>query len=155
MKRVTQKGDPMAILQIEDLTTQSEAVVFPKTYERICNALQVDARLIIWAKIKSRDDQKQIIVDDAEPVEQVQMVMVELTPEQATTLEERDRLRNILVSQSGEKDKAKIPVIGVVQAGTSRQLVRFGKQFWVHDSINAINALQNANFPARIQPLTN
>jgi DNA polymerase III subunit alpha len=155
MKRVTQKGDAMAILQIEDLTTQAEAVVFPKTYERICNALQVDARLIIWAKIKSRDDQKQIIVDDAEPVENVQMVMVELTPEQATTLEERDRLRNVLVGQSGEKDKGKVPVIGVIQAGGSRQLVRFGKQFWVHDSINAINALQNANFPARIQPLSN
>ncbi|BAZ37422.1 DNA polymerase III alpha subunit [Calothrix sp. NIES-4101] len=155
MKRVTQKGDAMAILQIEDLTSQAEAVVFPKIYERISTALQVDARLIIWAKIKSRDEQKQIIVDDAEPVEQVQMVMVELTPEQATTLEERDRLRNILVSQSGEKDKAKIPVIGVVQAGGSRQLVRFGRQFWVQDSINAINALQSANFPARIQPLAN
>lgn len=40
----------MAILQIEDLTTQSEAVVFPKTYERISSLLQVDTRLIIWGR---------------------------------------------------------------------------------------------------------
>lgn len=155
MKRITQKGDPMAILQIEDLTTQSEAVVFPKVYERISQVLQVDARLILWAKIKRRDEQNQIIVDDVETVENVQMIMVELTPEQAITIEEQDRLRNVLKTQAGERDKAKVPVIGVIQSGNYRQLVRFGRQFWVQDSINAINALHNANFPARIQPLTN
>jgi DNA polymerase III subunit alpha len=155
IKRITQKGDPMAILQIEDLTTQSEAVVFPKIYERISSLLQVDARLIIWAKIKRRDEQNQIIVDDVEPVEQVQMIMVELTPEQATVIEEQDRLRNVLAKQAGGSEKGKTPVIGVVQYGGIRQLVRFGRQFWAQDSINAISALQNANFKARIQPLTN
>jgi DNA polymerase III subunit alpha len=155
IKRITQKGDPMAILQIEDLTTQSEAVVFPKIYERISSLLQVDARLIIWAKIKRRDDQNQIIVDDVEQVEQVQMIMVELTPEQATVIEEQDRLRNVLVKQAGGSEKGKTPVIGIIQSGGTRQLVRFGRQFWVQDSINAISALQNANFKARIQPLAN
>ena len=74
----------MAILQIEDLTTQSEAVVFSKTYERISSLLEVDARLILWGKVDKRDDQNQFIVDDAEPVEKVQMVMVELNPEQGS-----------------------------------------------------------------------
>ncbi len=155
IKRVTKKGDPMAILQIEDLTAQSEAVVFPKVYERISPALQVDARLIIWAKVDSREDQKQLLVDDAEPVEDVQIVMVELSPHQAITIEEQDNLRSILTRLSGEREKAKVPVIGVVQAGGYRQLVRFGRQFWVQDSMNAISALQNAHFNARIQPLTN
>ncbi|MBF2067372.1 MAG: trans-splicing intein-formed DNA polymerase III subunit alpha C-terminal partner DnaE-C [Calothrix sp. C42_A2020_038] len=155
IKRITQKGDPMAILQIEDLTTQSEAVVFPKIYERISSLLQVDARLIIWAKIKRREDQNQIIVDDVEQVEHIQMLMVELTPEQATIIEEQDRLRNVLTKQSGGNEKGKTPVIGIVQSGGTRQLVRFGRQFWVQDCINAINALHKANFKARIQPLTN
>jgi DNA polymerase-3 subunit alpha len=155
IKRVTQKGDAMAILQIEDLTSQSEAVVFPKTYERISSVLQVDARLIIWAKIKRRDEQNQIIVDHVEAVETVQMIMVELTPHQASTIEEQNRLRDVLKEQVGEKDKAKVPVIGIVQAGGFRQLVRFGRQFWVQDSMNAVMALQNAHFAARIQPLTN
>ncbi|BAY32200.1 DNA polymerase III alpha subunit [Nostoc carneum NIES-2107] len=153
-KVITKKGDPMAILQIEDLTSQSEAVVFPKNYERISSLLQVDARLIIWGKVDRRDDQTQFIVEDAEQVETVKLIMVELTPMQAVNIEERDRLRNVLKEQAGEKEKAKIPVIGVVQSGNSRQLVRFGRQFWVQDSLSALIALQNARFPAQIKPLT-
>jgi DNA polymerase-3 subunit alpha len=153
-KVMTKKGDSMAILQIEDLTTQSEAVVFPKTYERISSLLEVDARLIIWGKVDRRDEQTQLIVEDAELVDTVKLVMVELTPLQAVNIEERDRLRNILKEQSGDKEKAKIPVIGIVQAGNSRQLVRFGRQFWVHDCLSTVIALQNGKFPAHIKPLT-
>jgi DNA polymerase III subunit alpha len=153
-KVITKKGDPMAILQIEDLTSQSEAVVFPKNYERISSLLEVDARLIIWGKVDRRDEQTQFIVEDAEVVDTVKLIMVELTPLQADNIEERDRLRTILKEQSGNKDKAKIPVIGIVQAGNSRQLVRFGRQFWVQDSLSTVIALQNARFPAHIKPLT-
>jgi DNA polymerase III subunit alpha len=153
-KVVTKKGDPMAILQIEDLTAQSEAVVFPKTYERISLLLQVDSRLIIWGKFDRRDDQSQLIVEDAEAVETVQMIMLELSPKQASTIEEQDRLRNILKRKAGEKEKGKVPVIGIVQAGNSRQIVRFGRQFWVEDYISTIQALQDASFSAHMKPLT-
>lgn len=145
----------MAILQIEDLTSQSEAVAFPKTYERINSLLQVDSRLIIWGKVDRRDDQNQFIVEDAEAVETVQMVMVELNTQQAATIEEQHRLRTILQEQSGDKEKAKVPVIGIIQAGNSRHLVRFGRQFWVQDSRSAVWALQNARFSAHAQLLTN
>ncbi|MBD2387223.1 helix-hairpin-helix domain-containing protein [Cylindrospermum sp. FACHB-282] len=152
-KVVTKKGDPMAILQIEDLTTQSEAVVFPKTYERISSLLEVDARLIIWGKVDRRDEQTQFIVEDAEQVETVKMVMVELNPQQAAAFEENHRLSTILKEHSGDKEKAKIPVIGIVQAGDDRYLVRFGRQFWVQDSSTAVQALQNARFPAHVKRL--
>jgi DNA polymerase III subunit alpha len=155
-KVTTKKGDQMAILQIEDLTTQSEAVVFSKTYERINLLLEVDARLILWGKVDKRDDQNQFIVDDAEPVEKVQMVMVELNPEQAATMEEQNRLWGVLKEYSlGDKEKGKVPVIGIVQSGNSRQIVRFGRQFWVQDSRNVVQALQNARFLAHLQPLIN
>jgi DNA polymerase III subunit alpha len=153
-KVITKKGDPMAILQVEDLTAQSEAVVFPKIYERIHSILQVDMRLIIWGKVDRRDDQTQFILEDAEPVETVQMVMVELTPQQASTIEEQDRLRTVLLNlQSPEKEKGKVPIVGIIKAGDSRQLVRFGKQFWVQDSRITVHALQNARFSAYMQGL--
>lgn len=152
-KVVTKKGDPMAILQIEDLTTQSEAVVFPKTYERISSLLEVDARLIIWGKVDRRDDQTQFIVEDAEQVETVKMVMVELNPQQASDDQENHHLRTILQEYSGDKEKAKIPVIGVVQAGEDRFLVRFGRQFWVQDSSTSAQALKNAGFSAHVKQL--
>ncbi|MEH2446733.1 MAG: OB-fold nucleic acid binding domain-containing protein [Nostoc sp.] len=153
-KVVTKKGDQMAILQIEDLTTQSEAVVFPKTYERISSVLQVDTRLIIWGKVDRRDEQTQFILEDAEPVETVQMVMVELNPQQAGNIEELHRLKTILQEQSGDKEKAKMPVIGIIQTENSRKLVRLGWQFCVQDSRVTVQALQNASFPAHIKSLT-
>ena len=156
-KVVTKKGDPMAILQIEDLTTTGEAVVFPKTYELINPILQVDAKLIIWGKVDKKDDQSQLIVDNASPVENVELVFIEMTPQQAITLEEHHRLRTILKDlkeKSGEKEKGKIPVIGIIKGENSRRLVRFGRQYWVQDSTTAIMALRNGSFFARIQPLT-
>lgn len=111
---VTKKGDRMAILQIEDLTGQTEAVVFPKAYENIGSLLITDARMIIWGKVDRRDDQIQLIVEDAEPIETVKLVMVELTPQQAGTIEEQHRLRTILQEQVGDKEKAKVPVVAIV-----------------------------------------
>ena len=156
-KVITKKGDPMAILQIEDLTTTGEAVVFPKTYERINEILRVDDKLIIWGKVDKKDDQSQLLVDDAEPVENIELIVIEMTPEQATTIEQHHRLRTILKElkeKSGEKEKGKIPVIGIIKSENSRQLVRFGRQYWIQDSRNAIIALHNGRFNARIQPLT-
>ncbi|WP_414753376.1 OB-fold nucleic acid binding domain-containing protein [Anabaena sp. CCY 9910] len=152
-KVMTKKGDAMAILQLEDLTSQSEAVVFPKTYERISFLLQVDARLIIWGKVDRRDEQTQLIVEDAEPVETVQMVMVELQPQQAANIEELHRLKTILQEQCGDKEKAKMPIIGIVQSENSRRLVRLGWQFCVQDARITVQALQNARFPAQLKPL--
>ncbi len=152
-KVMTKKGDPMAILQIEDLTTTGEAVVFPKTYERINDILLVDAKLIVWGKVDKKDDQAQLIVEDAEPVEKIELIVIKMTPQQAATIEEHHRLRTILKEQAGEKEKGKVPVIGIIQGGNLRQLVRFGRQYWVQDSTTAIMALHNGRFFAEIQPL--
>lgn len=152
----TKKGDRMAIVQIEDLTGQTEAVVFPKAYERIGSLLVADTRMIVWGKVDRRDDQKvQLIVEDVEPVENVQMLMVELTPQQAGAFEEQNRLQSILQEQIGEKEKAKVPVFGIVTAANRRQIVRFGRSFWVQDGFAAAQALKAARFPARVQPLVN
>ncbi len=149
----TKKGDRMAIVQIEDLTGQTEAVVFPKAYERFGSLLVVDTRMIIWGKVDRRDEQIQLIVEDAEPIETVQMVMVELSPQQAGTIEEQHRLRTILQEQVGEKEKANVPVVAIISSPNRRQLVRFGRQFWVQDGKTTVEALKSARFPASVQPL--
>lgn len=153
-KVMTKKGDQMAILQIEDLTTASEAVVFPKTYERVSSLLEIDTRLIIWGKVDKRDEQTQFIVEDAEQVEKVQMVVVELNPQEATDIEVKRHLSSILTEQSGDNNQAKVPVIGIIQAGNSRQLVRFGKKYWVQDSFLTMQSLRNAHFSAHVKQLT-
>ena len=153
-KVMTKKGDQMAILQIEDLTGQSEAVVFAKTYERISDQLEVDARLIVWGKVDRRDDQNQLIVEDIEKVEQVQMVMVELNPQQVSDIQTMHNLRTILQEHTGDKERAKIPVVGIIQSETARELVRFGWQYCVQDSGSTVEALKNARFNADVKSLT-
>jgi len=144
----TKKGDRMAIIQIEDLTSQAEAVVFPKTYENINSQLIEDAHLIVWGKVDRRDEQVQLIVEDAEPIEQVKMVMVELTPQRACNTSEQHRLKSVLQAQSSKKKDARVPVVAAIASGGMRKFVRFGRQFWVRDYNAALDALKAANFTA-------
>ncbi|MFH7242474.1 MAG: OB-fold nucleic acid binding domain-containing protein [Spirulina sp.] len=151
---ITKKGDRMAIVQIEDLTGQSEAVVFPKSFERIGQHIVADKRLMLWGKVDRRDDRVQFIIDDAEPIEEVRMVMVELDPKLAGDIEQQHRLRNVIRNHQGEDPKyARVPVIAVIGTSHQRQFVRLGAQFRVNDPEAAVNALVQANFNAKATPL--
>jgi len=141
-------GKRMAFLQIEDLTGQAEAVVFPQTYERIEPLIQTDARLIVWGKVDKKDDQCQLIIEDAELIEEAKMVVVELTPTRINK-EQLTYLKTILKNQSGEKNLLKIPVLATVPASSQRQFVRFDSKYWVQDCTAAVNALKAAGFSAR------
>lgn len=150
---LTKNGDRMAFVQMEDLSGQTEGVVFPKTYEQIGSFLEEDARLIVWGKVEQRDDKLQLIVEDAEPIEKVRMVMVELTPQQAANSSEQQRLQGILQDQSGDKNRAKVPVVGMISTGERRQFVRFGSKFWVQDYRAAVEHLNATGFQANATTL--
>ena len=145
----TKKGDRMAIIQLEDLTGQTEAVVFPKSYERVQAHLQADARLMLWGKVDRREEQVQFIVDDVEPVDEVRMVMVELPPGIASDIEQQHRLRTVILQHRGEEERAKIPVVAIVHNQERRYFVRFGPQFRVQNYQATISALSQAGFQAR------
>jgi DNA polymerase-3 subunit alpha len=153
---ITKKGDQMAILQLEDLTGSTEAVVFPKTYGKVKHLLQKDKRLMVWGKIDRRDEQSQLIIDDMQPIESVRMVRVELTREQASDRQVLHQLRNILNPQSNYSDKesdhaGKVPVIAAIEY--MPKLVRFGSKFWVQDEQSTVKSLQNAGFKATYDAL--
>jgi DNA polymerase III subunit alpha len=152
---VTKRGDRMMALQIEDLSGQAEAVAFPKTFERIGDLLMVDARLMMWGKVDRRDDRTQFIIEDAEPVDDVQMVMVELEPQTAGDVVKQHHLRTVLLGQRGEEEKSKILVIAVIKGGDRRELVRLGAQFRVQDHRAAVTALVRAGFQASATSLVN
>ncbi len=64
--RVTKKNDPMAILMLEDLEGQAEAVIFPKSYAEIKDSITQEGPVIISGKVDKQDDRTQIIVDKIE-----------------------------------------------------------------------------------------
>ncbi|MEL4895492.1 helix-hairpin-helix domain-containing protein [Crocosphaera sp. Alani8] len=149
----TKKGDAMAFLVLEDGSAQVEGVCFPESYKRIREILIEDARLIVWGKIDYRDDKVQLIVDDAESVETVRMVMVNLSIEQAVNQVSYHSLKGILQEYSGKKNQAKVPVIAIINNGDNRQLIRLGEDYWVHNDKLVIEALKKANFNAYPTPL--
>ncbi|MBE9124613.1 MULTISPECIES: OB-fold nucleic acid binding domain-containing protein [unclassified Coleofasciculus] len=146
-------GERMAFVQMEDLTGQAEGVVFPKTYSRIEQLIQTDARLIVWGKVDERDEKIQMIIEDAEPIENAQMVIVELMPQGVST-SELNRLKSVLKEQSGERNQAKVPVLARVTASNQSQVVRFDSKYWVGDYIETVAALTREGFSAHPVPLT-
>lgn len=152
-KIITKKGDPMAFIQMEDITGEAEGTIFPSTYEELEPLLLEGKQLIVWGKAQQRNDKYQLIIDDAAAVEQVKMLMLEITPEQALDRVKSNYLKQILEQQSVEPNQFKIPVIAAIGKGEQRQFIRFGQKFWVQNETSAIASLQNAGFVARCTSL--
>ncbi len=150
----TKKGDRMAILTIEDLTGQTEAVVFPRTFARIEPLIIQDARLMVWGKVDRRDERTQLILEDAEPIDDVQLVMVELEPQIASDITYQHQLRTVLLKHRGDEDKCKVPVVAIISNPQRREMVRLGVQFRVQDYQSVVTALNDAGFRARSEALT-
>jgi DNA polymerase-3 subunit alpha len=149
----TKKGDRMAIVQLEDLTGQAEGVIFPKSFEPIQDLIQVDARLMVWGKVDKRDDRTQLIINDAEPIEAVKLVMVELDARVAADIQEQHRLKSVLLEQRREDQRNRSPVVAVIASQHRRQLVRLGAQFCVQDPQITVDALVQQGFKARLSPV--
>ncbi|NJK58802.1 MAG: trans-splicing intein-formed DNA polymerase III subunit alpha C-terminal partner DnaE-C [Pleurocapsa sp. SU_5_0] len=152
-KIITKKGDPMAFVQMEDITGEAEGTIFPSTYAELEPLLAEGKQLIVWGKAQQRNDKYQLIIDDAAAVEQVKMLMLELTPEQALDRVKSNYLKQILEQQSVEPNKFKIPVIAAIGKGEQRQFIRFGQKFWVQNETSAIASLKSAGFVARCESL--
>ena len=152
-KIITKKGDPMAFVQMEDITGEAEGTIFPSTYQELEPLLEEGKQLIVWGKAQQRNEKYQLIIDDASAVEQVKMLMLEITPEQALDQVKSNYLKRILSQQSVEPNKFKIPVIAAIGKGEQRQFIRFGQKFWVQNENQAIASLKDAGFMAHCELL--
>ena len=84
---MTKKGQKMAFVKFEDKHGESEAILFPSTYEQTIGIWAIDNIMLMRGKVNSRDregkliDDVKILVDDAR----------EITIEQATAYTPRGR----------------------------------------------------------------
>ena len=113
----TRKGDRMAIIQLEDLTGACEAVVFPKSYERLCDHLMVETRLLIWASVDRRDDNVQLILEDCREIDDLKFLLIDLHPDQATDINIQHKLRECLSKNRPAKNElgVRIPVVACLK----------------------------------------
>jgi len=138
----------MAFLGLEDASGTVDAVVFSETYNRLEPHLEKDNHLMVWGKVDYRDERVQLIIEDAEPIEKVKYIQVELTPDEAIVPDKQIRLKVILQEHTGEKNRSRVPVIAVIDNGQERYLVKLGEKFWVQDAAATVESLENANFNA-------
>ena len=70
-KTVTKKkGERMAILRLEDLTGQTDVLVFPKAYTKSCESITTDAIVLIKGRLNLKEDPPKIIADDIMPIQE-------------------------------------------------------------------------------------
>ncbi len=64
-------GERMAILTVEDMNTQTEAVIFPAVYQKVADKLQVGQVVILMGKVSLREGAANILCDDVRPVAEI------------------------------------------------------------------------------------
>ncbi len=149
-QRTTRKGDTMAILKLEDLTGSCDAVVFPKSYQRLSEHLMLETRLLVWGSVDIRDESSQLIIDDCRAIDDLRFLVIELLPEQAGDIGIQHKLRECLYKHRPNKGElgVRVPVVAAIRGESKVSYVRFGHQFCVRDADTAVNFLQNNSFRA-------
>ena len=145
----------MAIVQLEDLSGNCEAIVFPKTYSRLSEFLLTDTRLLIWATIDKKSDKTQLIIDDCREIENLKLLIINLSVAQASDVRILNKLRDCLVKFKPDRDKCgmKVPVIAAVNNGKTVTYVKFGEQFYVNDMFGASKLLEAKSFQINLKSL--
>jgi len=102
-RKMTKKGDPMAVVQLEDLHGGVELTVFARTLQQHSHKLHDDAVVAIKCRVNRNDDRLSIsalevmpvVLTTAEPELRLNFPAVSLDPDKVA------RLKNILVEYPG------------------------------------------------------
>ena len=70
--KTTRNGHTMAFLTLEDLTGQTEIVVFPNLYETRRDLLDEDPILVVEGRMEERNGRRNVIADSLQPFEQME-----------------------------------------------------------------------------------
>jgi DNA polymerase-3 subunit alpha len=102
----TRKGDPMAVLRLEDQEGAAEVVVFPEAYKTHYGLLSQDVEVLVRGKAEAGEDLPKILATDLIPLEEVgqreasaMTVRVQLDSFHQETL---PHLRELLEANRGE-----------------------------------------------------
>ncbi len=106
----TKKGDKMAILDIEDLESHIEVVVFPKTYAKCSHLIEPDKIVFMSAFADVKEQSVQLLAEDMWTVEDM---MPEFTKEVHLRLYEAHNTTKCVdsLAQICQQHKGEVPVI--------------------------------------------
>jgi len=67
----TRKGDPMAVITLDDRAGNLEAVVFPKSYRKYGPLIETDRLVVVRGKFERDDESTRLLVTEIHPIEKV------------------------------------------------------------------------------------
>ena len=108
VRKTTKKGDPMAIVTVEDLEASVEVLLFPKVYQLVSTAIATDTVVKIRGQVKSRDDSvsvfaQEVTVPDV-TAEGVARPVVITVPKERITEPVIEGLKSVLENHPGVTD---------------------------------------------------
>lgn len=101
--KTTRNGHTMAFLTLEDLTGQTEIVVFPNLYESSHDLLDEDPLLIVEGKMEERGGRRNVIANSLQPFEELEASSVLNLRLDADVIDEArlKELKSVLAQHSG------------------------------------------------------
>ncbi len=68
---ITKKGQPMAFLEVEDMTHSVEVIVFPEVYRKLNPVITKEQIILLKAKVNQHDDGVKLIAETMRRIEEV------------------------------------------------------------------------------------
>ncbi|MFY9189702.1 MAG: DNA polymerase III subunit alpha [Lawsonella sp.] len=140
-RRVNKRGEPWAIVRIEDLQGGVEVLFFPRIYQKVGMDIVEDAVVIVSAHVNIRDDRMSLFGDDlsvpdlgADGVSPV--FHLRLTPQMCTP-ELLAELKGILTTHQGSS-----PVMVTLDSGNKTQRLALSENLQVNASGELISDLK-------------
>ena len=69
-KILTKKGDPMAFIDVEDLSGTIEVIIFPNLYAQIKNLINESTLVLVKGKLSDKDGEPKFLADEIKPLGQ-------------------------------------------------------------------------------------
>jgi DNA polymerase-3 subunit alpha len=137
-KRITKKGDPMLLLNLEDMSGAGvEVVVFARVYEQFANVLRPDAILLIKGRVDrdARDDSVKVIAMEVhEPDLGADVPLVINLPMEVCTDNVVAKLKEVLAGHPGSTQ-----VFLHLAKGARTTVLKLGSEYSV-DTGNGLHA---------------
>ncbi|HZD17363.1 MAG TPA: DNA polymerase III subunit alpha, partial [Actinomycetota bacterium] len=151
-RRFTKKGEPYALLRLEDLVGGVQVVIFPSIFERVVDLVAPDRIVLAKGRIDLRGRELQLVASEVrdlegggEPVVVSDPILLEV-PATACTNGMVVRLKEVLASHPG-----RVPVRLCLVSDGSRKTLRLADGYRVDGSAGLLSELRVLLGPASVR----
>jgi DNA polymerase-3 subunit alpha len=134
------KQEKMAILKLEDLQGVVEALVFPRSYQKVSKYIQPNTVVMVRGNLNLKEDTPKIIVNDLFPFDEIYKLITGLNLNLSGVRENTfESLKELLTSSRGN-----VPIYLHLDTPTkTRTHIVVGENFYVSPSEQLIQDIEN------------